>query len=344
MWHSRPRLCSPVRSANSRTAEGGCATLTIPSPSAIIALSEGPGLVQATQRSFRSGNIPGLVWASVLEEPQMVAPRSASCAPGACLRSAILLLLAAAFSPSWAEDKGPRQLSPVFEERQGGVRIVTNGPSGFPWALQFFSLNPTTKACGVHQHSRLSCPVYENAIIDSARLSSQKRLGVGELVLTTNERECAGIKILFERHRKAFISPEYLVSPGVPGEPGVPAGQDRIVVVYFDPRSGPDSPLRGATGTLVVRRNGEVVTRLVLDPAKVTCSKLDFYDTAALPLDKTGFPAVELKDVKRQNDVVDWEIAVDGKATHSGLVAFPVIGTVSALVGYEVRILDHPKP
>jgi hypothetical protein len=247
-----------------------------------------------------------------------------------------------AVSAPAANAQAPSHLSPVYETRAGGV--VAAGPGGLALGVQYFGFDPATKTAGPHRHSRFGQQLYGNTVIDSKRLSPLKRLDFGQLVLTTTEKECAKVSIIFENHAEVIVSEGFVVSPtSAATSTRQPAtALQPSVLLYFDPRPSSGTQQRPVSGTLVVHRGGKLVLRVPVDGAKIPAAGLDYWQTVALPLAETGFPIVEINGVRQKNDVLEWRVESGGKTTQGGIVAFPVVGSIPRLVAYGVLMSDHP--
>jgi len=150
---------------------------------------------------------------------------------------------------------------------------------------------------------------------------------------------CANVGISFEEHAQVMISPNYVASPAETGQAQQNQQASYSVVVFFDPREykrfyDAGTAQKFVPGTLSVSRNGS-------RPAQFP---LNFFvrqapvDIDNVPLAETGFPAIELLNVHRKTDIVEWSVEQNGKVTLKGACGFPVVGTVPKLVYYRIDL------
>jgi hypothetical protein len=247
-------------------------------------------------------------------------------------------------------DRGVRAIAPV-KTNEG----VSEGPGGWPLFDQFFVFNPLTKQVGTADGSDLPNGIntqgkYGNTRIDSARLKA-KRLLLGTVLVPSEStvfgygEGCANVGISFEEHTQVMISPNYVASPAEPGQAGQaqqgqPTGYS--VVVFFDPReydkkSHDEFGVKAqkfVSGTLSVSRSGSRPAQFPLNFSPAT----PLWDIDNVPLAATGFPTIELWNVHRRTDIVEWSVEQNGKVTLKGAFGFPVVGTALKLVYYRVDL------
>ncbi len=243
----------------------------------------------------------------------------------------------------------PGQLSPV--QTGTGTKAELTQPGGFPLIPQFFGFNPDTGFVGLL--SDLPRPItiqgrYGNKLIDAAGFKTYKRMNLGRVTRGSDDYlGSAEVGISFEDYSKVMISPNYITSP-VGTERGDQTGATgNSVVVVFDPR--------GVAGFLNISRNGSRPAQFslnspgpIMDTEPVseytgryaTGDKTPF-NIDTIPVASTGFPIVELWNVHRKTDALQWSVTQDGKVTHKGVVGFPVVGTAHKRVYYQVRISDR---
>jgi hypothetical protein len=244
-------------------------------------------------------------------------------------------------------DRGVRTLAPV--EEGGGYSDV---PGGLPLFNQFFVFNPLTKQVGIADGSDLPNSIniqgsYGNTLIDSARFKA-KRFLMGTVLVPSESTlfgygsGCADVGISFEEHAKVMVSPNYVASPAEPGQAqqGQPTGYS--VAAFFDPReydkkSHDEFGVKAqkfVSGTLSVSRNGSRPAQFPLNFSPAT----PLWDIDNVPLAATGFPIIELWNVHRKTDIVEWSVEQNGKVTLKGAFGFPVVGTVPKLVYYRIDL------
>jgi hypothetical protein len=229
-------------------------------------------------------------------------------------------------------------LTSLVDDQRG----IKHAPNGFYASEQYFEFNPSTKEVGLAKElpGGISMQeIYGNRLFDGAGLKLNKRLLFGTVLVPTDRRAfnddygCAELGVSFEEHSRVLISSNYVVSAAEAGLAPQAKPSSYSVVAVFDPSDGE----RFITGTLNVSRNGAKPTRLPLSfPAGTTPVNVD-----NIPIAKTGFPVVELANVHRRTDTIQWSVERDGKIRHKGVFAFPVVGTVPRVVCYWVRISKH---
>ncbi len=211
-----------------------------------------------------------------------------------------------------ASNDSQRILAPRFDEN--GYSNLFN---------QFFQFNPDTRRVGLAFLSGTIQGQYQNTIIDSAGLGDVRIFVLGPLLLTPTQRKCASIALCFGKHPRLAVSPNFIVS---------------------SPGSGTSWWSPGYCAVVVFEDNGVVNGTLKFSRNAVGSTTFDLgAQGAARTAVGSPFPtgrAVEFAHLNRRKDSVQWTVEREGRLTHRGTLAFPVVGKERGLVYYYVALAD----
>jgi hypothetical protein len=225
---------------------------------------------------------------------------------------------------------------------------LSDGSNGLPLIDQYFLFNPVTQKVGRADGGDLPGGFnmqgsYGNSLIDSTRLKKHKRLLLGTVLVQSEStlmfygEGCADVGISFEDHAQVMLSPNYVASLAGMNQSHDDQRAGYSAVVFFDPReykhiSPADQEF--VSGILRVSRNGSRPAQFTLNFSSITTPS----DIDNIPLADTGFPVIEVRNIHRNTDTIEWSVEQGGKVSLKGVCGFPVAGTVPKIVYYRIDL------